>query len=160
MPTPVVSDTGPIIHLDEADALSLLSVFDTVHVPETAIEELEDGSVPPALDELDTKIHDVSVSADAYPELDPGETAALRLAERTETVLLTDDLDARELAADRGVEVHGSIGVIIYAYSNGHLDSDEAKAYLLALQRETTLYLTEPLLKHAIRLVEQNESSW
>ncbi|ELY58743.1 hypothetical protein [Natronolimnohabitans innermongolicus] len=160
MPTAVVTDTGPIIHLAEADALSLLSVFDEIHIPDAVLGELEAGTVPTGVDDLDAEIREVTSTEDPYPDLDPGETAALRLAERTETILLTDDLDARTVAADRGVEVHGSIGVVLYAYSNDRLDSDDAKTLLQALHRDTTLYLAKPLLNHAIRLVEQDESGW
>jgi predicted nucleic acid-binding protein len=42
----VVSDTGPIIHLWEADALELLDQFDSLHVPEQVYEELAVGTVP------------------------------------------------------------------------------------------------------------------
>lgn len=160
MSTPVVADTGPLIHLDEADALSLLSAFETVHIPETVLRELEEGEIPVTLDELAVETHDVDIPARAYPNLDPGETAALLLAEQTELVLLTDDLDARETATDREIEVHGSIGVILYAYSHGRLESDEAKTLLRTLQQDTTLYLSKPLLEHAIRVVEENESTW
>lgn len=160
MPTPVVSDTGPIIHLDEANALSLLSVFETIHVPETVIRELEEGTVPAELADLDVEVHDIEDAEKAHPNLDPGETAALLLAERTDMILLTDDLDARETAVEREIEAHGSIGVVLYAHARGRLDSDEAKILLRALAQETTLYLSRSLLRHAIRVVEENESSW
>jgi len=47
-----VADAGPLIHLDEIDALSLLSAIDMLLIPETVYQELETGGVPQALDEL------------------------------------------------------------------------------------------------------------
>lgn len=160
MGPPVISDTGPIIHLDEADALSLLSVFESIHVPRTVLRELEVGTVPTTLHDLETEVHEIEVSEDRYPSLDPGETAAIRLANRTELILLTDDLDAREVATERGIEVHGSIGVVLFAHSRGRLEATEAKALLRELKRDTTLYLSPALVEHAVRTIDADDSAW
>ncbi|OVE83894.1 hypothetical protein [Natronolimnobius baerhuensis] len=157
---PVVADTGPIIHLDEADALWLLSIFDTVHVPHTVLEELERGSTPDALSECTVETHVVDGDETAYPNLDPGETAAMLLADQLETVVLTDDLAARETATEQEIEVHGSIGVVLAAYSQDELTSNEAKSLLRKLHQDTTLYLAKPLLEHAIRAVTENDNVW
>lgn len=39
----VVADTGPLIHLAQADVLSLLELTGEVLVPETVLDELERG---------------------------------------------------------------------------------------------------------------------
>jgi predicted nucleic acid-binding protein len=95
-----------------------------------------------------------------YPHLDPGETAALVLCSDIGGVLLTDDLEARHTAKDENIEVHGSVGVILYAYSHGELSEREAQRVLRALKQETNLYLSSPLVEHAIRLVESDEAGW
>lgn len=73
---------------------------------------------------------------------------------------MTDDLDARQTAIDDGMEVHGSVGVVLYAYSRGELSEVAAKRVLRGLEQDTTLYLSRPLLEHAIELVDSDEAGW
>lgn len=150
----VVTDTGPLIHLSEADALGLLELFDRIQVPETVFSELEQGGLPPELESLNYERVATDVP-DEETDLDPGERAALRLAVESDSILLTDDLAARETAESRGVETHGSIGVVLYARSAGRVDAETAKELLRSLESDTTLYLDPALLDHAIALVER-----
>ena len=39
----VIADTGPLIHLEQADDLSLLELTGEILVPKTVLDELEDG---------------------------------------------------------------------------------------------------------------------
>lgn len=107
--TIVVSDTGPLIHLAEIDSLSLLSAFEVVLLPEIVISEFEAGEVPD--DFRSMPFEAVSAESNAFDDrgLDPGETAALEIAREYDAVLLTDDLEAREVAVEHEIDVHGSI---------------------------------------------------
>ncbi|AKH98306.1 hypothetical protein HLASF_1835 [Halanaeroarchaeum sulfurireducens] len=87
--------------------------------------------------------------------LDAGERAAIAVAEERGIVLLTDDLAARRTASDAGVEVHGSIGVIALGYGRGLLDRDEAASLMRALQRETSLFVTEAVVERGIRMLDE-----
>lgn len=62
--------------------------------------------------------------------LDPGESQALAVAETTEGVLVTDDGDARAIATERGVDVTGSIGLLVRFVERGDLSVDTADGYL------------------------------
>ena len=88
-------------------------------------------------------------------ELDAGERAAIAVAEEQGVALLTDDFAAREAASDAGVEVHGSIGVIALGYGRGLLDRDEAASLMRALQRETSLFVTEAVVERGIRMLDE-----
>ena len=88
-------------------------------------------------------------------ELDAGERAAIAVAKERGVVLLTDDLAARETASDAGVEVRGSIGVIALGYGRGLLDRDEAASRMRALQRETSLFVTEAVVERGIRMLDE-----
>lgn len=154
----VVTDTGPLIHLAQADSLELLEVVGEVYLPETVLTELERGSTD--ISELDATSEQVAYDDSAYPHLDAGETAALVLCSARDAVLLTDDLDARNTAKREGIEVHGSVGVVLYAYSHGDLTDEEAKRVLRALKQDTNLYLSSPLMEHAIGLVESDDAGW
>lgn len=138
--------------------MHLLESIGAIRIPETALEELERGSTD--ISALAFTAVEVEYDDSAYPHLDPGETAAIVLCSDQDAVLLTDDLDARNTAQDVGIEVHGSVGVIVYAYSHDELSEEEAKRVLRALKQETNLYLAGPLVEHAIGVVESDEAGW
>ena len=67
-------------------------------------------------------------------EVNPGETAALAVSAERSAVFLTDDPAARNAAAERGIEVHGSSGILVLAYSRGELS------------KSTTIAVRKPIL--------------
>ena len=150
-----VSDAGPLIHLAEIDSLELLSTFDTLLVPETVYKEVETGGVPDRLADLSYELVEADESRVRTEGLDDGERAAIAVAEERGVVLITDDLAAREAASDAGVEVRGSIGVIALGYGRGLLDRDEAASRMRALQRETSLFVTEAVVERGIRMLDE-----
>lgn len=155
----VVTDTGPLIHLSQAGVLPLLGLTGEIPVPGTVLDELERG--PVELSELEFAIAESDVDTESiYPHLDPGETAALVLCTERDAVLLTDDLDARTTAQNEGIEVHGSVGVVLSGYSRGELSEQAATDTLRDLKRDTNLYLSTPLVEHAIELVESDDAGW
>jgi len=150
-----VSDAGPLIHLAEIDSLELLSAFDTLLVPEAVYEEIEAGGVPDGLAALSYELVEADESRIGAEELDAGERAAIAVAKERGVVLLTDDLAAREAASDVGVDVHGSIGVIALGYGRGLLDRDEAASHMRALQRETSLFVTDAVVERGIQMLDE-----
>lgn len=154
-----VTDAGPLIHLAEVDSLDLLLAFDELYVPETVLAEVRDGGVPSELSELSHELVVSEGSPGEALELDAGEHAALTIAESRETILLTDDLAAREAANERGVEVHGCIGVIVLGYARDRVTRDEAASLMYALQRETSLFITEAVVERGIELLDEASQS-
>jgi predicted nucleic acid-binding protein len=150
-----VSDAGPLIHLAEIDSLELLATFDPLLVPETVYEEVEAGGVPDGLADLSYELVEADESRVGSEELDAGERAAIAVAEERGVVLLTDDLAARDAASDAGVEVHGSVGIIALGYGRELLDRDEAASRMRALQRETSLFVTEAVVERGIRMLDE-----
>jgi len=150
-----VSDAGPLIHLAEIDSLELLSTFDTLLVPETVYEEVDAGGIPDGLADLSYEFVEADESRIGAEELDAGERAATAVAEEQGVVLLTEDLAAREAASEAGVEVHGSVGVIALGYARGVLDRDGATSLVRALQRETSLFVTEAVVERGIRMPDE-----
>ena len=150
-----VSDVGPLIHLAEIDSLELLSAFDTLLIPETVYEEVEAGGVPDGISDLSYELVEADERSVESEELNAGERAALAVAREHDVILLTDDLAAREVASDVGVEVHGSLGVIALGYGRGLLDRGEAASRMRALQRETSLFVTEAVVERGIRMLDE-----
>jgi predicted nucleic acid-binding protein len=149
-----VSDAGPLIHLAEIDSLELFSTFDTLLVPETVYEEVEAGGVPDSLSDLSYELVEADESRVGAEELDAGERAAIAVAEERGIVLLTDDLAARRTASAVGLEVHDSIGIIALGCGRGLLDRDEAASSMRALQRETSLFVTDAVVERGIRMLD------
>ncbi|MGQ4557576.1 nucleic acid-binding protein [Halobellus sp. GM3] len=148
-----VSDAGPLIHLAEIGSLQLLAAFDTLLVPERVHREVDAGGVPDGLRDLSYELVEADESRVRTEELDAGERAAIAVAEERGVALLTDDLAARKAASDTGVEVHGSIGVIALGYGRRLLDRDEAASRMRALQRETSLFVTEAVVERGIQML-------
>lgn len=150
-----VSDTGPLIHLGEIHSLELIEAFDRLYIPETVYDELERGGVPDGLEERSFERIEPDELQPGTTELDPGERAAIAVASDREAVLLTDDLSARDAAAEHDIDVHGSLGVIAIAHANDFVDRDEAADLMRALQRETSLFVTEAVVERAIRKLDE-----
>jgi len=150
-----VSDAGPLIHLAEIDSLELLATFDTLLVPVTVYEEVDAGGLPDGLADLSYELVEADASRVGTQKLDAGERAAIAVAEQRGVVLLTDDLAARQAAADAGVEVHGSIGVIVLGHARSGLDRDEAASRMRSLQRGTSLFVTEAVVEHGIQMLDE-----
>jgi predicted nucleic acid-binding protein len=98
---------------------------------------------------------DADIDTITVDDLDPGESAALATARERDAVLLTDDLAARKRATGRGIEVHGSIGIIALGHSRGHLTANEAASRMRALQRETSLFVTDAVVERGFRMLDR-----
>jgi predicted nucleic acid-binding protein len=151
----VVSDTGPLFHLTEADAFSLTRLVGDLHIPSQVHAELaylfSAWESPPWLkiDALEA-LH--AAEAAAWQQsglLDPGEAEAIALARQIKADwLLTDDAAARLFAAGLGLEVHGSLGVVLWAAATGHLDRAQADQTLAKLAA-SSLWISGRILAEA-----------
>lgn len=151
MSTVAVADAGPIIHLAEADLLDLFDVLDELLVPETVLHEVAVGGTPDGFDRLEREVVRPDTDVVGDTDLDAGERTALAAALTHDAALLTDDLDARDRANDRSVEVHGSLGVIALASADGRIDREAAAAAMHTLQHETSLFVTDAVVERGIR---------
>ena len=131
----VVSDTGPVLHLHEAQALHLLQAADEVVVPPAVDHELHPlirswPTVRPhwlATRELNDAARQEALRWRQGGLLDAGEAEALALARQLQADwVLTDDTAARVLATQIGVEAHGSLGIVLRAAAIGRLCEEEA----------------------------------
>jgi predicted nucleic acid-binding protein len=87
--------------------------------------------------------------------LDLGESEALALASQIRADwFLTDDAAARMIAQQQGFEVHGSLGVVLWAAVEGHLDQESAEEALAALSR-SSLWLSARVLTEAKSALRQ-----
>lgn len=159
----IVCDTGPLLHLREAGSLELLASAGQVAIPPAVHGELirldpfwREGT--PDWVGLSTLEEFSLAQATRWLQaglLDPGEAEALALAVQIRADwLLTDDAAARWVAEQQGLEVHGSLGVILWGAAAGHLLRKEAEASLEALS-QSSLWISSRVLEEARNALHQ-----
>ena len=123
-----ISNTSPLLYLYRIGGIQWLStVFDVVWTPSAVSEELQAGrhrgyDVPVPLNYSWLKIVDPISMPSEWLALDlgRGEIAAMSLAlENSEFVVLLDDGLARRTAQAAGLEVWGTLKVLLEAKSQG-----------------------------------------
>lgn len=125
----VVPDAGPLIYLSGSGHLDLLrELFERVVIPRRVhVEVVVTGAGLMGSNEVAQatwiEIEDVDPEPTLVVRLDPGEAAAIPLAERLHATLLCDDGDARAIARQRGIKVIGTLGVLLRAKREGHLSA-------------------------------------
>ena len=138
----LVADTGPVLHLHEAGALHLLPLIGEISLPPLVAAELR--SRIPALPKW-AKVQVLSSTAQARALewrraglLHGGEAEALALTREFKADwFLTDDAAARLMAESLNIEVHGSIGVVLWAAANGLVKKPGAESFLIGLEKSS-----------------------
>ncbi len=151
----VVSDT--VLHLNEASVLTLLSGTGDIWVPKAVAVQMTQYD-PRWNDQRSPwlKIHDLTPSheteAMAWQKvglLGTREAEAIALARQINADwLLTDDAAARLFAESLGLEVHGSLGVVLWGAATGGLDRAGAEAALDRLA-QSSLWISRKVLAEA-----------
>jgi len=87
--------------------------------------------------------------------LGSGEAEAVALARQMSAHwLLTDDATARLFAESLGIEVHGSLGIVLWAAAMGHLKRADAEATLDRLAN-SSLWIAAKVLAEAKAALNQ-----
>ena len=157
----IASNTGPLLHLGEAEALDLLPLVGEVHVPTAVTAELVRRTPnwqTPAWLVVATLDQQHAAEAATWQQtglLDAGEAEAIALARQVRAEwLLTDDTAARLMAQALGLEAHGSLGIVLWAAASGHLDHNAAAATLDRLAH-SSLWLSARVLAEARSALDQ-----
>ena len=97
---------------------------------------------------------EIRIASDAYRQrilelqIDKGEASAIALAiELTDSVVILDDYKARKLAESLGIQIIGTIGIIIKAKREGVIES--IKPFLQKI-RQTDFRISEEIEKRAL----------
>ena len=156
----IVCDTGPLLHLSEAGAIHLLSLAGEILIPSIVAIEFEanaQGWNPPQW----VKIVDLEKSTRQKAEkwvrenqIDRGEAEAICLAlQEHADWLLTDDAKARQFAESAGLEVHGSIGLLLWCVANAHILEKALALHLLDGLENSSLWISERVLQEARKAI-------
>ena len=142
----VVSDTTPLISLLKIEHLDLLKkLFGNVLIPQSVYDELTADErfkmEAELLQQKDfIKVHSVknaeSVSVlRRATGLDQGESEAIVLTDETNAdLLLMDEAKGRAVSSEMGFRIMGTIGILMAAYEEHELTSNEVKECVSGLQ--------------------------
>lgn len=128
----VICNTSPLQYLHQADLLDILpELFESVQVPSAVVAELSEGrrrGIPlPALAEFSWVTERPIGNRSLLPlvtDLGEGEKEVLALGlETAGCLLLLDDRDARRYAVAVGLDVTGTLGILLLAKERGLLES-------------------------------------
>lgn len=143
----VVADTTPLISLLKINRLELLErLFGEVMIPKAVFDELTvDQRFRTEADQIRQESFIVvkpvnnQESASVLKRatgLDQGESEAIVLTDELEAdLLLMDEAKERSVSAQMGLKIMGTIGILMAAYEEDELTSDEVRACINGLQR-------------------------
>jgi predicted nucleic acid-binding protein len=141
-PNATVLNTTVLSNFAQMDHVELLLELPRVVTVAAVQEELAAGAETPlyiehALGVLEEEVGVIgpSVSAEKIEDqllgtLDPREPQAMAVAQAADGMLVTDDGDVRAIAAQRGVALTGSIGLLVRFVEKGHISAERADQYL------------------------------
>ena len=162
----VFSNAGPLMALGKLGQLELLyRLFGPVGLPTAVYQEVvirgsQRGYSDALLIEMALHrkqlvvldvIHDDLPSEIASLPLDAGEKEAIYLATRVpNSLVLLDDLKAREEAKARKLAVKGTIGVMVQAYRNGLVTLDEMGTIFEAIIASDDIWIASGLCREVL----------
>lgn len=159
-----VLDSGPLIHLDEIGALSALSIFDAVFVAPGVREEIAPllETVPAKVSKrlkfatLSGKDKDFSRVLSENYGIGLAEAEAIAVCKKEGIGLfLTDDLQARTTATSLGIEVHGTIGILLRAFRTGILPKETTISLVKSIPDQSSLFITSDLVEFVLAEIEK-----
>ncbi len=130
-----------------------------MHAPEAVWREVVGQGYVPQADLLACHVGhepyptdiEAFVAAEGLSHLQRGEQECLHLCRRASiSILLTDDLAARDAAQRLAITPVGSLGVIVRAFRLGRVTLEEAERLLRRLHDDTTLFVTPTIVDLAI----------
>lgn len=142
----VVSDTTPLISLLKINRLDLLEkLFGEVFIPQAVFNELTADERFQLEAEQIRQRDFISIKPVNVPEsvnilkratgLDLGESEAIVLTDELKAdILLMDEAKGRSVSSQMGIRIMGTIGILMAAYEEKTLTSNEVKECITGLQ--------------------------
>jgi predicted nucleic acid-binding protein len=161
-----VADAGPLIHLNDIGCLTLLRIFETLHIPDAVWSETVGQARVSQTDILglgNVRQHslpqeDVTqfIQKNGLEDLHTGERECLYLCQQAGVpILLTDDLAVREAAKRLKLTAVGSLGIVVRAYQLGHISLIDAERHIADLYDVSTLFVTRTIVEMVIEQLQR-----
>lgn len=153
----VVADTSPINYLLLINQIDLLPrLFQQIIIPDVVRDEMLDPDAPPILQEWIANppswltVQPVPVLDTTLHGLDPGEQAAITLAQTLSAdLLIIDERLGRQIAEERGIAIIGTLGILDDAANQGLINLAEAIAQLQQTNFRVSRRIIQALLNKA-----------
>lgn len=138
----VISDTSCLIALQKVEKLEILSsLFTNVTITEEVYQEFGD-TLPSWITIVKNK--NESKFIELQKVLDLGESSSIALALSTDnSLLIIDEIKGRKIAIKNGVEIIGTLGILILAKNKGLIDNLEKVIYDL---RQNGFHISKKLM--------------
>jgi predicted nucleic acid-binding protein len=155
----IISDTSPFIVLLKINCVEILpQLFERILIPQEVLKELSDPKHPQYIGDfariLPSWIEVQTVeNCIILPGLDLGESAAIALAEKLQAKLLIDEQLGRKVAVGKGIEVLGTIGVLIVAAEAKIIDLEIAFDNI----KQTDFWVRHSFLDDQLKLFRERE---
>lgn len=154
MPKAIISDASCFILLEKIDALELLAkTYGKITTTPLVAAEIT-FSLPEWVEIVSPT--NKSIVEDLKRTIDPGEASAIALAlEVADATIILDDLKARKIAKRLGLDVTGTIGVLLKSKRDGVIP--ELRTYLLKI-RQTSFRLSKQIEDEAFMLAGETDA--
>ncbi len=161
-------DAGPLIHLDQIGQINLLKRFPTLFIPSSVMIEIKHDTNSPDLKAIKKWANiKITHAPKSFPgsvdslvkkfSLQIGEIDCIQLAwDIQPCIFLTDDLSARSAAEKLSIEVHGTVGIIAYAFRQKWLSLARAEDALNRLYHESNLFITYTIIEEALQRLRKS----
>lgn len=150
MPDATVSDTSCLILFYKIGELELLkNVFGNILVTETVSKEFK-KELPKWVEVVlpQSNLHKGISSV-----LDPGEATSIALAaEYDNSLLIIDEVKGRKIAREMGVQITGTLGVLVIAKEKGYI---KAVKPIIKKMEKTNFRVSDTLLKKVLEKVNE-----
>jgi predicted nucleic acid-binding protein len=156
----VVSNTSPIIFLSKIEALDLLpQCFDQVMIPPSVSNELGDLLLPEYIQYTKISLageHFVQGALEMTRSLHVGELEAIVLAQETHAdYVILDDKLARRKAQLMGLNVIGTIGVLLLAHQQKLILAATVEEHLTNLTQQNGMYISSKIMEQVKRSLQE-----
>jgi predicted nucleic acid-binding protein len=150
----VVADTSPINYLLLINQIDLLPrLFQQIIIPDVVRDEMLNPDAPPILQQWIVNppswltVQTVSIIDTTLSSLDPGEQAAITLAQTLPAdLLIIDERLGRQIAEKRGIAIIGTLGILDDAASQGLINIAEVIAQLQQTNFRVSRHIIQSLL--------------
>lgn len=158
----IICDTGPLIHLSEAGAIHLLKLAGGIFIPPAVATEFKrnpaTGNLPDWIQIRELTARSTAQAArwvkNDYVDMGEAEAIALALQQHSDW-LLTDDAEARQFAEGIGLEVHGSIGLLLWAVASGYTENRAHAHQILNGLKRSSLWISERVVTAAAEAIDE-----
>jgi predicted nucleic acid-binding protein len=154
----IVTDSGPIIHLSQINTEFAWKIFTKIYVPNIVHLEVTKFSLPGSnifkdkrfkINTSNKNILEKAKKLHKKHEIGKNDSIILAHAKSLEAdLLLTDDLELRELASSEKIKPVGSVGILYRSFIEGYCDLKQLFKHLDSLFSKSSLYITKDLIQN------------